>query len=167
MVDNINVRTDLTLGQSTFSHVFETPIENIDVSHWIFNISDAEYQHCAPGDHIAAGTTTTNDGRPMSINVERIGPNLVIEHYIGEILEKRHFKLVSISDNFVAGMHFRVQVNWEISIKAIDGERRWPCTGPPSCPRTCCTRSLEWGSSEDSLCRVCTRTSGWYSSQSC
>ncbi len=65
MVDNINVRTDLTLGQSTFSHVFETPIENIDVSHWIFNISDAESQRCAPGDHIAAGTTTIDDGRPM------------------------------------------------------------------------------------------------------
>ena len=65
MVDTINVRTDLTLGQSTLSHVFEAPIENIDVSHWIFNISDAEYQRCAPGEIVTGRASSLSPNAKM------------------------------------------------------------------------------------------------------
>jgi hypothetical protein len=48
------------------------PLEKVDIADWLFNLPDAEYQRCSPA-HIAAGHTTTDDGRPMSINVETIG----------------------------------------------------------------------------------------------
>ena len=65
---------------------------------WLFNLPDAEYQRCCPPDHVAAGSTTTDDGRRMSINVEQIGQALVILHNVGEITEKHHCRMVSHSD---------------------------------------------------------------------
>ena len=33
---------------------------------WLFNLPEAEYQRCCPPDHIAAGATSTDNGRRMS-----------------------------------------------------------------------------------------------------
>jgi hypothetical protein len=54
------------------AHIINAPLEKVDIADWLFNLPDAEYQRCSPA-HIAAGHTTTDDGRPMSINVETIG----------------------------------------------------------------------------------------------
>jgi hypothetical protein len=53
-----------------------------------------------PPAHIACGATTTDDGRPMSTNVELIGENLMIQQYIGEITDPDHCRIVSSSDVF-------------------------------------------------------------------
>ncbi|HTK11408.1 MAG TPA: hypothetical protein VL485_29830 [Ktedonobacteraceae bacterium] len=116
------IRADLILSQSSFSHVLSVPIENVDIAKWLFTLSEAEYQRCCPPDHIAAGYTTTDDGRPMSINVEMIGTGLVIQHYVGEITEKRYCKMVSTSDVFTPNGRTHVQVIWELNMKAIDDE---------------------------------------------
>jgi hypothetical protein len=65
---------------SAYSAVIDAPIELVDIATWLLNLPDAEYQRCAPPDHIAGGSTTTDDGRRMSINVEQIGTALVIQH---------------------------------------------------------------------------------------
>ena len=70
---------DRTLVLSTVTATIRAPIEKVDIADWLFNLADAEYQRCSPA-HLAAGTTTTDDGRPMSINVEAIGDALIIEH---------------------------------------------------------------------------------------
>src|SRR5258705_12035314 len=67
---------DRILSQSSFSHVIEMAIERGDIADWLFN--EAEYQRCCPPDHIAAGAAFTDDGRRMSINVERIGETLMV-----------------------------------------------------------------------------------------
>jgi hypothetical protein len=64
----------------------------------LLNLPDAEYQRCAPPDHIAAGSTTTDDGRPMSISVEEVGGSLVVQHYVAETHEAQHCHMVSLSD---------------------------------------------------------------------
>jgi len=79
--------SDLILSQSAFSHVIDVPFEKVDIAKWLFTLPDAEYQRCAPPDHIAAGATFTDDGRRMSINVEMIGTGLVVQHYVGDITE--------------------------------------------------------------------------------
>lgn len=94
------IRTDLVLSQSAFSHVIDVPFEKIDIAKWLFSLPDAEYQRCAPPDHIAAGATYTDDGRRMSINVEMIGTGLVVQHYVGDITEAAHCRMVSTSDVF-------------------------------------------------------------------
>ena len=88
--------SDLILSQSAFSHVIDVPFEKVDIAKWLFTLPDAEYQRCAPPDHIAAGATFTDDGRRMSINVEMIGTGLVVQHYVGDITEASHLSLIHI-----------------------------------------------------------------------
>jgi hypothetical protein len=116
------VRSDLLLARSAFEARINAPADKVDIGTWLLGIPDAEYQRCAPPDHIAAGYTTTDDGRPMSINVEKVGDSLIVEHYIGEIVDKLHCKMVSISDVFTeTGDRTKIQVTWELTAEP-DGD---------------------------------------------
>ena len=117
------IRTDLVLSQSAFSHIIDVPFEKVDIAQWLFNLPDAEYQRCAPPDHIAAGATYTDDGRRMSINVEMIGSGLVVQHYVAEIAEPAHCRMVSTSDVFTPTGRTKVQVIWDLSVKQLDDGR--------------------------------------------
>lgn len=114
---------DPLLIDTSLSATIEAPLNKVDIADWLWTLSDAEYQRCAPGQHIAAGTTFTDDGRPMSINVELIGGSLIIQHYIAEIREPHRCRLVSLSDSYNAGVHTTVLVTWEMSAVA-DGTDR-------------------------------------------
>jgi hypothetical protein len=70
---------DRTLSLSSVTATINAPIDKVDIANWLFHLPDAEYQRCAHA-HIAAGITTTDDGRAMSINVETIGDALVVQH---------------------------------------------------------------------------------------
>ncbi|MGF6768264.1 hypothetical protein P3T18_000734 [Paraburkholderia sp. GAS199] len=121
-----SIRADLVLSQSAFSHVVDVPVDAIDIASWLFALPDAEYQHCAPPDHIAAGATWTDDGRRMSINVEQIGTGLVVQHYVGEVTEKNYCRMVSLSDVFTPHGRTKVQVIWELSAKeSADGKTEY------------------------------------------
>lgn len=85
--------TDRILSRSSFSHIVDVPIERIDIADWLFNLLEVEYQRCCPPDRIAAGATSTDNGRRMSINVEMIA---MIQHYIGEITEPHLCRMVSV-----------------------------------------------------------------------
>ncbi|AMV44771.1 hypothetical protein [Paraburkholderia caribensis] len=121
-----SIRADLVLSQSAFSHVVDVPFDAIDIASWLFALPDAEYQRCAPPDHIAAGATWTDDGRRMSINVEQIGTGFVVQHYVGEITEKNYCRMVSLSDVFTPHGRTKVQVIWELSAKQLaDGKTEY------------------------------------------
>ena len=62
------MQDDRTLSFSTVIAPVQAPIEKVDIADWLFHLPDAEYQRCAHS-HLAAGTTTADDGRAMSINV--------------------------------------------------------------------------------------------------
>ena len=109
---------DRTLSLSTVKHVIYAPIEKGDIADWLFNLPDAEYQRCSHA-HLGAGTTTTDDGRPMSINVETIGDALMVQHYLAEVKEP-HLRMVSISDAITAAGRTKVQVVWELSGQKIN-----------------------------------------------
>jgi hypothetical protein len=110
---------DQTLSLSTVTAIVHAPIEKINIADWLFHLPDAEYQRCSHA-HIAAGTTTADDGRGMSINVESIGDALVIQHYIAEIHEPQLCRMVSISDSISLAGRTKLQVIWELSAKKID-----------------------------------------------
>ncbi len=105
--------TDLKLSDSSFSHIIDLPVERIDIADWLFNLPNDEYKRCCPPDHIAVGTTSTDDGRKMSINVERIGETLMIQQYVAEVAEKHHCRMVSQSDAFSANGRTKVQIIWD------------------------------------------------------
>ena len=93
-----DILTDMVLVESEKTATIHAPVERVDIADWLLHLPDAEYQRCAAPDHIAAGTTTTDDGRPMSINVEVIGGSLMVQHYVAEVHEPHHCRMVSLSD---------------------------------------------------------------------
>ena len=83
---------DRTLSLSTVTATINAPIEKVNIAAWLLHLPDAEYQRCAQA-HIAAGSSTADDGRPLSINVETIGDTLMVQHYVGEIRERSRCNL--------------------------------------------------------------------------
>lgn len=104
---------------STATATINAASEAVDIAHWLFQLTDAEYQQCAPGEHIAAGTTTTEHGQQMSINVEQVGSALLVQHYVGEIVSPKHCRLVSESDNFTPAGRTTLGVIWELTVTDV------------------------------------------------
>lgn len=111
---------DRLLSSSAFTHVIAVPIGRIDIAGWLFGLAEAEYRRCCPPDHISCGATFTDDGTPMSINVEMIGRTLMIQHYVAETATAHLCRMVSTSDAFTPNGRTRVQVIWTLSVKPID-----------------------------------------------
>jgi hypothetical protein len=57
-----DILTDMVLVESEKTATTHAPVERVDIADWLLHLPDAEYQRCAPPDHIAARTTTTDDG---------------------------------------------------------------------------------------------------------
>lgn len=112
--------TDKLLSASAYTAIINAPIEKVDIADWLFNLPEAEYQRCCPPDHISAGSTRTDDGTRMSINVEMIGKTLMVQHYVAEIARPSLCRMVSTSDAFTPNGRTRVQVIWTLSVKKID-----------------------------------------------
>jgi hypothetical protein len=93
----------------------------VDIASWLFDLTDAGYQCCSHA-HIAAGVTATDDGTPMSINVETIGDSLVVQHYVGEVRDPHLCRMVSLSDGLGVYHRTKVQVVRELSANRIGDE---------------------------------------------
>ncbi|MEU8936088.1 hypothetical protein AB0D30_40145 [Streptomyces sp. NPDC048409] len=116
MGENTTVLTDKILSRSEETATIKAPLEAVDIGDWLLNLPDKEYQRCAPPDHKAAGYSTAEDGKPMSINVEMIGTGLVVQHYVGEVISPQHCHMVSLSDVLTPHGWTTVQVTWDLSV---------------------------------------------------
>lgn len=119
----MKILTDKILSLSAYSADIDMPLAQIDIAEWLFNLPEAEYQRCCPPDHISAGTTSTDEGRPMSINVEMIGTSLVVQHYVAEEATPSYCRMNSISDVFTPLGRTQVNVIWELIAESIDDNR--------------------------------------------
>jgi len=108
-----------TLAESSFSAVIHAPIEKVDIPAWCFELSEAEYQWCSPA-HYSAAVTRAPDGRRMSINVEVIGGSMMVQHYLEDVSEPDHLRLVSNSDVFTPTGRTKLRVTWDLSVVRID-----------------------------------------------
>lgn len=108
------------MAECSAEAIIHAAADTIDLTDWVFTLTDGEYQACSK-DHIAAAATRAPDGRRMSINVERIG-RLLVQHYVEEVTERKHCRLVSLSDTFGPGVfdQDRSDVVWEFSVELID-----------------------------------------------
>lgn len=113
---------DREIVNSSFTAVINAPIGKIDLPAWAFALPDKEYQACSPA-HVAAGFTTSPNGKRMSINVEVIGGSLMVQHYIETVGHKEHLVLKSVSDVFTPNGRTTIEVMWELSVRPIDGDR--------------------------------------------
>ena len=110
---------DNTLVQSSFSATINAPIEKIDIPSWCFTLPESEYQSCSPA-HCAAGATMSPDGRRMSINVEVLGGSMIVQHYVEEIGQPNHLRLVSTSDVFTPTGRTKIGVIRDLAARKID-----------------------------------------------
>ena len=117
--------TDWILSDSSYSHDIDVSIDRIDIADWLAHLGNAEFRRCCAPDHIACGFTHTDDGRPMSINVETIGPSLLIQQYVGEVFEAHHCRMVSVSDGFPLSGGVRTQsvVTWTLAVEPTSEAR--------------------------------------------
>ncbi len=119
----MKILNEKMLSQSAYTADIDVPFEKVDIADWLFNLPEAEYLRCCPPDHIAAGNTTTDDGRRMSINVEMIGTGLVVQHYVAEEATPSYCRMNSISDVFTPVGRTQVNVIWELIAEPLDGGR--------------------------------------------
>jgi hypothetical protein len=110
---------DDTRLETSFSATINAPIEEVDLPSWYFTLPDSEYQACSPA-HVAAAATTAPDVRRISVNMEFSGGTLVVQHYVEEIGEPDHLRLVSTSDLFTPTGRTTARVIWDLSVKKID-----------------------------------------------
>jgi hypothetical protein len=110
---------DNTLVQSSFLATINAPIETFDIPTWCFTLPESEYQSCSPA-HDSAGSTTAPDGRRMSINVEVLGGSMIVQHYVEEIGQKDHLRLVSTSHVFTPAGPTKIGVIWDLAVRTID-----------------------------------------------
>jgi hypothetical protein len=113
--------SDLRLSNSTVTAIMHVLLEKVNIADWLLTLPDAEYQRCSHA-HIAAGTSTTDDGRTMSINVETIGDALIVQHYVAEVKEPVLCRMVSISDAINKNGRTKVKVEWTLSARKLDDE---------------------------------------------
>lgn len=102
--------------------LIDAPIDALDLSYWVFNMGDRDYQRCARG-HLAAGSSPLPGGGRASINVESVGGHLLVQHYEPEVLTPHHVRMVSHASNMWIFRLFpaRVRVTWEITLHPRDG----------------------------------------------
>jgi hypothetical protein len=110
------------LAETLATAQINAPLESIDLTRWLFTLTDEEYQNCSK-DHIAGGASLTGDGDLVSINVEIIADNLLVQHYIAEISEPGRCRVHSKSDSFSAFGKTKLGITWEVSVKRISGTR--------------------------------------------
>jgi len=107
------------LADTTATHLLNEPVESIDLAAWLFSLSDTAYQACSQA-HIAAGTSRSDNGKRMSINVERIAGNMLIQHYVEDIAEPHHVRVNSLSDLFTDGGATQLEITWELLVRPVD-----------------------------------------------
>ena len=110
-----------TLVQSSFSATINAPIEKVDIPSWCLALPESKYQACSPA-HCSAGSTTAPDGRRMSINVEVLGGSMIVQHYVEEIGQPDHLRLVSTSDVFTPTGRTKIGVIWDLAVRKIDDQ---------------------------------------------
>lgn len=114
------ILADMQISNSICSWVINAPVERVDLPSWLIKLTEAEYRRCCPRDHISCGTTSTDEGNPMFLNVEMIGHALMVQRYVVETATAALCKLVSLSEAFTPNGRTRVQVVWTLNTKKID-----------------------------------------------
>lgn len=107
------------IAESTTKAFIHAPIENINLTEWLFTLKSEEYRSCSKS-HLAAGSSMTPDGKRMSLNVEKVADTLLIQHYVEDISEKQLCRVHSVSDSFSAMGNTTLGVVWEVSVKPIN-----------------------------------------------
>jgi len=110
------------LAKSTATAIINCAVEKINLAEWLFTLKDYEYQSCSEA-HIAGGISFSKEGKRMSINVEKVADNLLVQHYIEEIGKKGHCRVNSLSDSISALGTTKLSITWELNVIALSNNK--------------------------------------------
>lgn len=108
------------ISDYTATATIHAAFEKIDLTRWLFTLKDHEYQACSAA-HLACGASLTEDGKRISLNVERVGGNLLIQHYIEEISLRDHCRVNSHTNSLSPAGDTRLDITWEIRVQKLSG----------------------------------------------
>ena len=117
------------LAQATSEVPLNIPAIALNLPKWLFNFSDVEYRQCSRG-HFGAGASTLPNGKRTSVNVESVGGHFAVQHYMEEISEPNHLKLVSERTDawFFHFFHIQPRVTWQMKlIPTSDNTCKFQC----------------------------------------
>jgi hypothetical protein len=107
-----------TSSQTLINH----PAERINLGRWISTLSDRDYQACSRA-HRAAGTFR-EDGTLGMVNVESVGGNLLVQHYLAAKLAADHVIMHSKNSRVYVShlLPATIEVIWTLEAKPRDGQ---------------------------------------------
>jgi len=114
--------SDRRLSNSTVTAIMHVPLQRVNIADWLLTLPTGSIS-AAPMRISPPATSTTDDGRIMSINVETIGDALIVQHYVAEVKEPALCRMVSISDAINKNGRTKVTVEWTLSAQRIDDHR--------------------------------------------
>lgn len=111
----------ITLGQACAQAVVAAPLATIDLGTWMFTLTSEEYAACAVG-HQSAAQGVLPSGKRVSMNVEVVGGNFMVQHYIETIARRDHVRGVSPNTVlWVDDEHFVLaRITWDLRVERVD-----------------------------------------------
>lgn len=121
----------VTIGQGTNHALINAPLESIDLPAWFFGLKDREYAACSSG-HNGMVQGCLPDGRRVSVSVETIGGNFIVNNFIEDHAQRNHVRAVSDTVAYLGipeGVYTAsLKVTWELKVAFAS---------PQSCMLTC------------------------------
>jgi hypothetical protein len=121
----------VTIGKESQNAVINAALESIDLTQWFFTLKDEEYRACSSGHHgMVQGRLP--DGKRVSVSVETIGGNFIVNSYIEDVSCRDQVRGVSDSVVKIGGPKsvytLMVKTTWELRVVTVS---------PQSCMLTC------------------------------
>ena len=111
----------ILLGQTDAQAVVAAPLASIDLGDWMFTLTSEEYAACAEG-HQSAAQGVLPSGQRVSMNVEVVGGNFMVQHYVEAIAERDHVR--GVSPNTVLWLDdttfVLARITWDLRVERID-----------------------------------------------
>jgi hypothetical protein len=115
----------VTIGQGSQNAVIKAPLKSIDLTEWLFTLKDGDYMSCSTG-HNGMVQGRLPDGRRVSVSVETIGGNFIVNNFIEEVSCRDHVRSVSDSVVWIGGpggvFTTKPKVTWELKVAAVSEE---------------------------------------------
>ncbi|TCC88525.1 hypothetical protein EZ428_17950 [Pedobacter frigiditerrae] len=106
------------IAESTSRANIKAPFDEINLTEWLFSLKNHEYQACSSS-HIASGISFNENGKRVSINVELIAGNLLVQHYQEDISKPSHCRVNSISDSISGLGNTKLGITWELVLHRL------------------------------------------------
>jgi|GEM_PF-619229 len=120
----------ILLGTASANAAIAAPLASIDLGEWMFTLTSDEYAACAQG-HQSAAQGVLPSGKRVSMNVEVVGGNFMVQHYVEAVAERDHVRGVSPNTVlWVDDTHFVLaRITWDLKAERVDDQTsRLTCT---------------------------------------